>query len=431
VSLMCVRPDVPRVSVSVLGWCWLCGGMRDSQNLRSVHQTLSTSQAPGKVATSPRHWSNLELTLPGVRRGLESSNAAQLTEEEKPHDLPCTSSIRTSNMCYHCRVLGALINAGRTREGRFDCGAELADCDFRPTKQVAEARKDAAAEAFLRPTLQLFEDATGARLVPIKVDDDGSCMPHAVSVSLTGQELYFDALRLDLKCELEDNAGFYQSMFAQTMDESTWTEYWNEICNEAGPTLGKRTTRWLGPEHVLGLATVLARPVLVLDELSKLQDPEFIGSGLFLPLRLLAEHKPLRSTWPITVAWASAARNHFVSLVQTRPDIDTQLSFLVKPPTNPCDPLRIGSDAASPVAASLWNRIMTMRRTLVTNEDGSLAGIGFRIPPERRGGEVCLTSEPQDHDQHNTDPTDASTADRPSEEPLAQSIGYVRLLFPA
>mmetsp|Transcript_64636 Transcript_64636/g.179516 ORF Transcript_64636/g.179516 Transcript_64636/m.179516 type:complete len:143 (-) Transcript_64636:3456-3884(-) len=86
-------------------------------------------------------------------------------------------------MCKKCRLLGALINAGRSNEERFKTGETLACCDFRPDAAFVLQFKDKLAEAYLEPAVQTLRQ-NGIDMVPIEVDSDGSCLTHAVSRSL-------------------------------------------------------------------------------------------------------------------------------------------------------------------------------------------------------------------------------------------------------
>ena len=173
----------------------------------------------------------------------------------------------------------------------------------------------------------------------IKVDSDGSCLPYAVSRCLIGKEILYDVLRQVLFEELDAHEEFYSKVFRQSMDDATWKQHWTTILEEARPTRGMRTGRWLGPgEHLVAMANVIARPILLLDELSAMKRSDGVSCGLFLPSRLtraeVLERNFGLTPSPIVIAWASEKKNHFVALIRTalskeeRRDIFLDDSFL-------------------------------------------------------------------------------------------------------
>ena len=185
---------------------------------------------------------------------------------------------------------------------------------------------DARAEEHLASTLGLLKRVAGVELRVVKVDSDGSCLPYAVSRCLVGKEILYDALRQALVEELTENEAFYRAKFEQGMSDETWAAHFAQVVDEARPTFGARTGRWLGPgEHVLAMANVLGRPILVLDELEAMKRDHH-ACGLFLPLRLSREEILARARpkgvlpGPIVIGWASPAHNHFVSLLRCAPD---------------------------------------------------------------------------------------------------------------
>lgn len=207
--------------------------------------------------------------------------------------------------------------------------------DFRPhTHQIKDYLVDLQSETHLQSILQAFKTECGIDFKVIKVDSDGSCLPYAVSRCLIGKEILYDVLREALHGELVSNEPFYQQMFGGEMSDETWRNHFEEVCIEALPTRGGRTGRWLGPgEHLVGMANVLARPILLVDHIAKLTN-EFDGQscGMFLPSRLTREQVLARNNGrppgPICIAWANEKRNHFVSLIRSNPEEDLQVRFL-------------------------------------------------------------------------------------------------------
>ena len=82
--------------------------------------------------------------------------------------------------------------------------------------------------------------------------------------------------------ELESNKEFYKAQFGQGMADDAFEEHFKAIVEEARPTHGQRTGRWLGPgEHLTAMANLLSRPILLLD--ADMSQPLYCG--LHLPLR--------------------------------------------------------------------------------------------------------------------------------------------------
>mmetsp|Transcript_39280 Transcript_39280/g.90478 ORF Transcript_39280/g.90478 Transcript_39280/m.90478 type:complete len:926 (+) Transcript_39280:684-3461(+) len=115
------------------------------------------------------------------------------------------------------------------------------------------------------------------------------------------------------------------------MDEETWERHWGDIVAAAAPTHGEFVgpERWLGREHIFGLANVLARPILLVDAAVSM-DGEF--SGMFLPLRHTRAEVLARSNGrfpsPLCIGWAGAAHNHYVSLVRLEVSEDERIKSL-------------------------------------------------------------------------------------------------------
>jgi len=133
-------------------------------------------------------------------------------------------------MCKHCIVLGALINAGKKKfDGGLlsafdhvvtnaDNGGTDLDTDdlfaalLMKMKEERMARyKDVDAEAHLKEVLDAFR-ARSVSFSSMKVDSDGSCLTHAISYSLVGEELFYDVLRDMIVTELSDNSSWYRAI---------------------------------------------------------------------------------------------------------------------------------------------------------------------------------------------------------------------------
>ncbi|KAH9262869.1 hypothetical protein BASA82_000111, partial [Batrachochytrium salamandrivorans] len=238
-------------------------------------------------------------------------------------------------MCLECRVLGAV--AHHAPGGGEELVGKFSGLDFRPhLHQIKDYLIDQQAEIYLAETLLTFKRECGIEFKVIKVDSDGSCLPYAVSRCLIGKEILYDVLREQLHRELAEHEAYYSAKFRGELGEEAWQAHFQEICEEALPTRGGRTGRWLGPgEHLVAMANVLARPILLLDELDSLTGAgKFTGQtcGMFLPSRLtrdqILERNQGKVGGPICIAWANADRNHFVSLIRANGEENLPEVFL-------------------------------------------------------------------------------------------------------
>lgn len=104
------------------------------------------------------------------------------------------------------------------------------------------------------------------RIVPIHADGDGHCLVHAISRTLVGRELFWHALRVNLKNHMMTNLEKYQMLFRDFVDKDEWDVIIEE-CDPyyippEGEALGLRNI------HIFGLANVLHRPIILLDSKS-------------------------------------------------------------------------------------------------------------------------------------------------------------------
>ncbi|GBG29530.1 Tumor necrosis factor alpha-induced protein 3 [Hondaea fermentalgiana] len=296
-------------------------------------------------------------------------------------------------MCFECRILGALANgvpASDAAEGRESLVKPelegLGDLDFAPSVAEVEDKelRDEDAETYLKDTLTALRDNFGVELVPVKVDSDGSCLPHAISRCLVGKEVLYDALRLALTHELREHAAFYREILGAGMDEETFATFWLGIIDEAKPVHGALTGRWLGPEHILGLANVLRRPILLLD-CPKLMAQDDNRCGLYLPLRhgreacVRAEGLGEVAS-PLVIGWANEAKNHFVSLVA--PSHNRLLASEEEEWTS----------RARTAAPSLWLKIDQLVEEL--RSKSSSEHVEITIPHDKGPGDVCVLQDP-------------------------------------
>lgn len=123
---------------------------------------------------------------------------------------------------------------------------------------------------YLAETLQEIDSFNDNQkvLVPIHADGDGHCLVHAISRALVGRELFWHALRANLKNHMVENLDKYKELFKDFVDKDEWEAIIDE-CDPyyvppEGEALGLRNI------HIFGLANVLHRPIVLLDSKSGL-----------------------------------------------------------------------------------------------------------------------------------------------------------------
>lgn len=219
-------------------------------------------------------------------------------------------------MCRQCLVLGALLNAGGDN---FPTEA-LSVYDARSSANFV----DPLADSYLRTCLRKFTEH-GIDLIPVTVTSDGSCLPHAISRALVGTEIFYDCLRADLFVELRDNEQWYKAHLplGHHLDDEAWRGEWDTIVAAAEPTHGQRAglKKFLEGVHILGLANVLKRPILLIDQadcMKAICSMEVNGCGMYLPLRFSRANilqRYNRIPGPILIGWQTRTRNHYVSIM--------------------------------------------------------------------------------------------------------------------
>ncbi|XP_060561991.1 deubiquitinating protein VCPIP1-like isoform X2 [Ruditapes philippinarum] len=155
-------------------------------------------------------------------------------------------------------------------------------------------------------------------LVPIHADGDGHCLVHAISRALVGRELFWHALRVNLKHHMTVCLDKYKELFKDFVD----IDEWDAIIEECDPY-------YLPPEgeahglrniHIFGLANVLHRPIILLDSKSGMSSSGDY-SGVFLPGMVPPEQcrgKDGTLNKPLCIAWSSSGRNHYIPIVAVK-----------------------------------------------------------------------------------------------------------------
>ncbi|KAG8441977.1 hypothetical protein GDO86_010959 [Hymenochirus boettgeri] len=235
---------------------------------------------------------------------------------------------------YHCKLLSPILarygmdkQTGKAKLLRdmnqgdvFECSI-LGDRAFliepEHVDTVGYGKDRSGSLLYLHDTLEDIKRANSNQecFIPVHVDGDGHCLVHAVSRALVGRELFWHALRENLKKHLKENLDRYKALFHDFID----TAEWEDIINECDPLFVPPEGVPLGLRniHIFGLANVLHRPIILLDSLSGMRSSGDY-SATFLPGLIPAENckgKDGQFNKPICIAWSSSGRNHYIPLV--------------------------------------------------------------------------------------------------------------------
>lgn len=251
---------------------------------------------------------------------------------------------------YHCKLLSPLLTrygmdrqSGKARLLRdmnqgdvFDCSL-LGDRAFliepEHVSTMGYGRDRSGSLVYLHDTLEEVKKSNGNRecLVPVHVDGDGHCLVHAVSRALVGRELFWHALRENLKENFKQNLDHYKALFQDFIDAAEWEDIITEcdplFVPPEGVPLGLRNI------HIFGLANVLHRPIILLDSLSGMRSSGDY-SATFLPGLVPEEQCRGRDgapNKPICIAWSSSGRNHYIPLVGVKDSLLPRLPARLLP----------------------------------------------------------------------------------------------------
>ncbi|MBN3286228.1 VCIP1 protein, partial [Polyodon spathula] len=235
---------------------------------------------------------------------------------------------------YHCKLLSPILTrygmdkqTGKAKLLREMNQGEMFDCSLlgdraflieqEHVSTVGYGKDRSGSLIYLQDTLEEMKKANGNQecLIPVHVDGDGHCLVHAVSRALVGRELFWHALRENLKQNFKENLDRYNALFQDFIDAAEWEDIINEcdplFVPPEGVPLGLRNI------HIFGLANVLHRPIILLDSLSGMRSSGDY-SATFLP-GLVPEEKCMgkdgQFNKPICIAWSSSGRNHYIPLV--------------------------------------------------------------------------------------------------------------------
>ncbi|KAM6920254.1 deubiquitinating protein VCPIP1 [Lycodopsis pacificus] len=251
---------------------------------------------------------------------------------------------------YHCKLLSPVLTrygmdkqTGKAKLLRDMNQGEMFDCSLlgdrafliepEHVSTMGYGKDRSGSLIYLHDTLEEVKKANGSGecLIPVHVDGDGHCLVHAVSRALVGRELFWHALRENLKQNFKQNLDCYKALFQDFIDAAEWEDIINEcdplFIPPEGVPLGLRNI------HIFGLANVLHRPIILLDSLSGMRSSGDY-SATFLP-GLVAEEqcrgKDGKLNKPICIAWSSSGRNHYIPLVGIKNTVLPQLPARLLP----------------------------------------------------------------------------------------------------
>ncbi|XP_013409530.1 deubiquitinating protein VCIP135 [Lingula anatina] len=246
-----------------------------------------------------------------------------------------TDSVKVLGLSnYHCKLVSPLLTTygmdKATGEARllkdmgqkevFDCSI-LGDRAFLIEQEHIEVygygRDRTGSTKYLADTLEMIRKMNNdvENLLPVHADGDGHCLVHAVSRALIGRELFWHALRQNLKTHFTAKLDNYKALFQDFIDQSEWNLIIEECDPDFLPPDGE--AHGLRNIHIFGLANVLKRPIILLDSMTGMQSSGDY-SGVFLPAFNPPEKcrgKDGQLNKPLCLAWSSSGRNHYIPLV--------------------------------------------------------------------------------------------------------------------
>jgi hypothetical protein len=212
-------------------------------------------------------------------------------------------------MCRRCTLYGKVLASYGAKQ-RMPCAGSLHVWHDADVAHVV----DVDALEFLRDALREVDDASGGagRLAPIQVTGDGNCLAHSISRACHGEEAWYYLLRNKVEQELREHRAWYLETLPhvdpETFDREVRAAAQISHYMDAGTGL-----------HLLALAHVLARPVVLMASRRHMDDPISSSCGTYLPLR----HPPteLATKVPVIVAWQTESfvtgAGHFVCVSPT------------------------------------------------------------------------------------------------------------------
>jgi len=221
---------------------------------------------------------------------------------------------------YHCKLLSPFLTDHGILERPVDFPF-MGDQAFEIEREHIATPNygcDRRSEMYLGRTLEEIRrvnDNDLFRIIPLHVDADGYCLVHAISRALVGRQIFWHVLRASLKNHLET----FLPQYKRLLRDIILNDEWKDIVTEADPNfrpldVDRHKVRAI---HLFGLANVLHRPIILLDNLNNVMQSNGAYTAVFVPA-LIPEDECKKGSIlnrPLVVAWSSASRNHLIPLV--------------------------------------------------------------------------------------------------------------------
>ncbi len=158
------------------------------------------------------------------------------------------------------------------------------------------------------------------RMLPLKTEGDGNCLPRAISRFLWGSEHWHLLLRQALAREMEEHEVFYKEYLGRyDMEGEGEVKFdieqseWDRVMREARSADISGSLQGI---HLFALCHVIRRPIVLFcsEEFRSVRGDGVGGvAGTYIPIRLRPEE--CSSKEPVAVAWANEVLHHYVPLV--------------------------------------------------------------------------------------------------------------------
>lgn len=199
-------------------------------------------------------------------------------------------------------------------------------CALRLDSSQPNGSIDVHAYMYLQDLLLSCAQEHGSLVLPVAVRGNGNCLLNALSWAIWGMETHAVRLRQAFIDEVQAHVDWYKQA------EVFGGEYDN-IMSELqhyDPYLDANAS--LSPQVLTVAANVLERPVVLCASLEKMRElgcAQDLFFGTYVPSRLIAEGKPLRTKTPVALAWSGEPYVHFVPLVACEGFADMQLPIFL------------------------------------------------------------------------------------------------------
>ena len=255
--------------------CTNCGQRHEQKSLKNIAEVTNPNVAIEKILR------NILFGTKKPKKGPESVKVLGFSNYECKILSPFLTHYGMDKQSGKARLLSEM-----GQRETFDCGV-LGDRAFLIEPDQMEVsgygRDHTGSVSYLRETLDAIRKSNDDEdcILPIHADGDGHCLVHAVSRALIGRELFWHALRANLKVHFQSNLGKYKEIFSDFIDSCEWLD----IIAECDPEFVPRDGEPMGLRniHIFGLANILRRPIILLDSITGIQSSaDYTGKDTFI-----------------------------------------------------------------------------------------------------------------------------------------------------